>query len=76
MNLNLFKITVWEDNKLADKMGIVMGDTLSDAAENLENYFESIEEISYLSPIGITMVYELDIPSYIHFSEIKNNFCW
>ena len=76
MNLNLFKITVWEDNELADKMGIVMGDTLSDAAENLENYFESIEEISYLSPVGDSMVYELDIPSYIHFSEIKDNFVW
>ena len=76
MILNFFKIKVWEDNELADKIGIVMGDTFSDAAENLENYFESIEEIFYLSPIGNTMVYELDIPSYIHFSEIKDNFIW
>lgn len=76
MDLNLFEIIVWEDNEPVDKMGIVMGDTLSDAVENLENYFESVEEISYLSPVGNSMVYELDIPSYIHFSEIKDNFIW
>lgn len=76
MNLNLFKITVWEDNKLADKMGIVIGDGFGEAAKNLEEHFDCIEEITYLSPIGNTMVYELDIPSYIHFSEIKDNFCW
>lgn len=76
MNLNLFKITVWEDNKLADKMGIVIGDGFGEAAKNLEEHFDCIEEITYLSPIGNTMVYELDIPSYIHFSEIKDNFIW
>lgn len=76
MNLNLFKITVWEDNELGDKMGIVMGDTLGDAMKNLENHFESIEEISYLSPIGDSMVYELDGPTYDYFSEIKDNFAW
>ena len=76
MNLNLFKITVWEDNKLADKMGIVIGDGFGEAAKNLEEHFDCIEEITYLSPIGNTMVYELDIPSYIHFSEIKDNFVW
>lgn len=76
MNLNLFKITVWEDNELADKMGIVMGDTLGDAAKNLENNFEGIEEIFYLSPIGDSMVYELDGLTYEFFSDIKHNFIW
>lgn len=76
MNLNLFKITVWEDNELGDKMGIVMGDTLGDAMKNLENHFESIEEIFYLSPIGNSMAYELDGLTYNFFSEIKHNFIW
>lgn len=76
MILNLFGIVVWEDNERVSKMGIVMGDTLSDAAKNLENNFESIEEILYLSPIGDSMVYELDGPSYKHFSNIKDNFIW
>ena len=76
MNLNLFNIVVWEDNEPIDKMGIVMGDTLGDAAKNLEDNFESIEEISYLSPIGDSMVYELDGPTYDYFSEIKDNFVW
>lgn len=76
MNLNLFKIVVWEDGECVDKMGIVMGDTLGDAAKNLENYFESIEEISYLSLIGESKVYELDGPGYELFSDIKDNFIW
>lgn len=76
MNLNLFKITVWEDNELAGKMGIVMGNTLADAMENLENHFESIEEIFYLSPIGDSMVYELDNLTYEFFTDIKHNFAW
>lgn len=76
MNLNLFEIIVWEDNEPLSKMGIVMGDTLGDAAKNLEDNFESIEEISYLSPIGDSMVYELDAPAYDFFTEIKDNFVW
>ena len=43
MNLSLFKISFWEDNELVDKMGIVMGNTLSDAVKNLEDYFGDIE---------------------------------
>ena len=46
MNLSLFKISFWEDNELVEKMGIVMGNTLSDAVKNLEDCFENIEEIS------------------------------
>ena len=42
MNLNLFKITVWEDNELAGKMGIVMGNTCIS--------FGSIS----ISPVGIS----------------------
>ena len=76
MNLNLFKISFWEDNELVDKMGIVMGNTLSDAVNNLENYFGNIEEISYLSLIGNSMVYELDDSNYEFFSNIKDNFIW
>ena len=76
MNLNLFEIIVWEDNEPVNKKGIVMGNTLSEAVENLENHFESIEELSYLSPIGDWMAYELDDFSYKFFTEIKDNFCW
>lgn len=76
MNLNLFKISFWEDNELVNKMGIVMGNTLSDAVKNLEVYFGDIEEISYLSPIGDSMAYELDDPNYEFFSNIKDNFIW
>lgn len=76
MNLNLFKISFWEDNKLIDKMGIVMGNILSDAVKNLEDYFGDIEEISYLSLIGDSMVYELDDSNYEFFSNIKDNFIW
>lgn len=76
MNLNLFKIIVWESSEPVNKMGIVMGDTLGDAAKNLEDYFESIEEISYLSPVGDSMVYELNDSSYELFSEIKDDFIW
>ena len=76
MNLSLFKISFWEDNKLVDKMGIVMGNTLSDAVKNLEDYFENIEEISHLSLIGNSMVYELDDSNYEFFSNIKDNFIW
>lgn len=76
MILNLFGIVVWEDNERVSKMGIVMGDTLSDAAKNLENNFESIEEILYLSLIGESKVYELDGPGYKLFSDIKDNFIW
>ena len=76
MNLNLFKISFWEDNELVDKMGIVMGNTLSDAVKNLEDYFGDIEEIFYLSLIGDSMVYELDDSNYEFFSNIKDNFIW
>ena len=76
MNLSLFKINFWEDNKLVDKMGIVMGNTLSDAVKNLEDYFGDIEEISYLSLIGNSMVYELDDSNYEFFSNIKDKFIW
>lgn len=76
MNLNLFEIIIWEDNEPVNKKGIVMGNTLSEAVENLENHFESIEELSYLSPVGDWMVYELDDPSYKFFTEIKDNFVW
>ena len=76
MNLSLFKISFWEDNKLVDKMGIVMGNTLNDAVKNLEDYFGDIEEISYLSLIGDSMVYELDDSNYEFFSNIKDNFIW
>ena len=76
MNLSLFKISFWEDNELVDKMGIVMGNTLSDAVKNLENYFGNIEEISYLSLIGNSMVYELDDSNYEFFSNIKDKFIW
>ena len=48
-------------------MGIVMGNTLSDAVKNLEDYFGDIEEISYLSLIGDSMVYELDDSNYEFF---------
>lgn len=67
MNLNLFKISFWEDNELVNKMDIVMGNTLSDAVKNLEVYFGDIEEISYLSPIGDSMAYELDDSNYEFF---------
>ena len=76
MNLSLFKISFWEDNELVDKMGIVMGNTLSDAVKNLEDYFENIEEISHLSLIGNSMVYELDDSNYEFFSNIKDKFIW
>ena len=76
MNLNLFKISFWEDNELVDKMGIVMGNTLSDAVKNLEDYFGDIEEISYLSPVCYSMAYELDDSNYEFFSNIKDNFIW
>ena len=76
MNLSLFKISFWEDNELVEKMGIVMGNTLSDAVKNLEDYFGNIEEISYLSLIGNSMVYELDDSNYEFFSNIKDNFIW
>ena len=76
MNLSLFKISFWEDNKLVDKMGIVMGNTLSDAVKNLEVYFGDIEEIFYLSPVGDSMAYELDDFNYEFFSNIKDNFIW
>ena len=76
MNLSLFKISFWEDNELVEKMGIVMGNTLSDAVKNLEDYFENIEEISYLSLIGDSMVYELDDSNYEFFSNIKDKFIW
>ena len=76
MNLSLFKISFCEDNELVEKMGIVMGNTLSDAVKNLEDYFENIEEISYLSLIGNSMVYELDDSNYEFFSNIKDNFVW
>ena len=76
MNLSLFKVSFWEDDELVDKMGIVMGNTLSDAVKNLENYFGVIEEISYLSLIGNSMVYELDDSNYEFFSNIKDNFIW
>ena len=76
MNLSLFKISFWEDDELVDKMGIVMGNTLSDAVKNLEHYFGDIEEISYLSLIGDSMVYELDDSNYEFFSNIKDNFIW
>lgn len=76
MNLNLFKITVWEDNEAVGKMGIVMGDTLGDAAKNLEDYFGDIGEIFYLSPVGDSMAYELDTFGYEYFSDIKRNFIW
>lgn len=76
MNLNLFRIIIWEDNEPVDKIGIVMGDGFGEAAKNLEEHFDCIEEITYLSPIGNTMVYELDEPGYEHFSYIKDNFIW
>ena len=76
MNLSLFKISFWEDDELVDKMGIVMGNTLSDAVKNLEDYFENIEEISHLSLIGNSMVYELDDSNYEFFSNIKDKFIW
>ena len=76
MNLSLFKVSFWEDDELVDKMGIVMGNTLSDAVKNLEDYFGNIEEISYLSLIGNSMVYELDDSNYEFFSNIKDNFIW
>lgn len=76
MNLSLFKISFWEDNELVEKMGIVMGNTLSDAVKNLEDYFENIEEISHLSLIGNSMVYELDDSNYEFFSNIKDKFIW
>ena len=76
MNLSLFKISFWEDNELVNKMGIVMGNTLSDAVKNLEDYFENIEEISHLSFIGNSMVYELDDSNYEFFSNIKDKFIW
>ena len=44
MNLNLFKISFWEDNELVDKMGIVMGNTLNDAVKNLEDYFGDMKK--------------------------------
>ena len=76
MNLSLFKVSFWEDDELVDKMGIVMGNTLNDAVKNLEDYFGNIEEISYLSLIGNSMVYELDDSNYEFFSNIKDNFIW
>ena len=76
MNLSLFKVSFWEDDELVDKMGIVMGNTLSDAVKNLEDYFGNIEEISYLSLIGNSMVYELDDSNYEFFSNITDNFIW
>lgn len=76
MNLNLFRIIIWEDNEPVDKMGIVMGNGYGEAAKNLEEHFEYIEEISYLSPIGDANVYELNESSYEVFSDIKDNFIW
>lgn len=42
----------------------------------LKIIFGDIEEISYLSPIGDSMAYELDDSNYEFFSNIKDNFIW
>lgn len=76
MVLNLFKIKIWEDNGLSEKFGIVIGENFSEAATALEQYYDGIEEINYISPIGDSLVWEINESAYQLFEKLKEEFIW
>lgn len=76
MVLNLFKIKIWEDNGLSEKFGIVIGENFSEAATALEQYYDGIEEINYISPIGDSLVWETNESTYQLFEKLKEEFVW
>ena len=76
MVLNLFKIKIWEDSELSERFGIVNGDNFSEAAEALEQYYDCVEEINYISPIGDSQVWEIDESAYHLFERLKEEFVW
>lgn len=76
MILNLYKLKVWEDNELIEKIGIVIGENFADAAEALEQYYDYIEEINYISPISDSLVWEIDESAYRLFERLKEEGIW
>ena len=76
MIFNLYKVKVWEDDELIEKIGVVLGNNFSEAAEGLEGYYDFIEEINYISPVGDSLVWELDEAGFEIFEKLKSEAIW